>query len=770
MAFKFTWPTFSAGFYEDARSLLETTLNKPPTPKSIVDHISVKELHMGTIAPELDILEIGELGSDKFRGIFKLVYAGDAYIVVQTKVQANPMYDGKAHTENQHSQDTTRPSILAAHQPLIVPMLLRISDLKLRGIVVLVVSQTKGITLVFKNDPLENIKVSSTFDSITAVQRFLQAEIEKQLRNLFQEDLPSMIHNLSLKWLVKEPQKSMSDRAPSEALSVVSEPQPYHRSMPPGLDSMSMPDLSRPALKRPLSMGATPSLMSESAYDPYYYDNVIPDIPDFASEAFTSPSPLSTPERQAYFNDTQSHASYASIRPPSYPTAREMQYRSFSDLYDIQKPRETLAMRGITDMYDSLLSEDDANSFTKMAQIFNDNMQSPTYATSDSGLEYGLPGLGLDVLSQDGSIRSFQTSKAPTEREKQMTEKRLVAMMKLNEDDGEVTQQHSDLFLPSGSSVQFDSFSNGMSDSRMDMPSTTTADNVNTRRIASLITSNWTISPFRSSNMEHVIVRSSPRVVLTPAHTSRLERLGSGHRKTVVGKRRVVKLNTGGTVTPTEDGNGECSRSGATSPAGLNYPYSPTPSMSDAFRSNTPHTEEAQPLVSWERKNVSPNLARWSLDRVQRSMNDSPFATPSLSEQTQRSARLGVPVVRPVPFGSIGLKAASGEKSAHQAHQAVFGAWNQPPVSEVGAPGLRRTLGMRADANMSPDEDKQAKVVEPEPNPPASLSSSSSTSTLFSAPILPKLTQLVSTNTPNLETFRRLGSLVQGLGSANLGT
>lgn len=102
----------------------------------------------------------------------------------------------------------TRPSILAADRPLVVPMLLRISDLKLRGIVVLVVSKTKGITLVFKNDPLESILVSSTFDSVTSVRNFLQREIEKQLRNLFQEDLPVMIHNLSLRHLQSEQEKA----------------------------------------------------------------------------------------------------------------------------------------------------------------------------------------------------------------------------------------------------------------------------------------------------------------------------------------------------------------------------------------------------------------------------------------------------------------------------------------------------------------------------------------------------------------------------------
>ncbi|KAI8994462.1 hypothetical protein BDB01DRAFT_846512 [Pilobolus umbonatus] len=202
MAFRFTWPEFDLDFYNEAKSQLETALNKGNKPSVIHDYIKVKELHMGTTPPELEILDIGELGNDKFRGIFKLNYAGDAYIEVQTKVQANPMH-GKQTQLPRHS----RPGILAADQPLVVPMILRISELKMRGIIVLVVSKTKGVTLVFKNDPLESIRVSSTFDSISILRDFLQRQIEGQLRNMFQDGFPIMIHNLSLKYIQSKEEK-----------------------------------------------------------------------------------------------------------------------------------------------------------------------------------------------------------------------------------------------------------------------------------------------------------------------------------------------------------------------------------------------------------------------------------------------------------------------------------------------------------------------------------------------------------------------------------
>lgn len=97
----------------------------------------------------------------------------------------------------------SNPTILVADYPLIVPMQLKISLMKLRAIVVLIVSRTTGVTLSFKTDPLESVLVSSTFDSLPSVRRHLQAEIENRLRDLFQKELPAMIHLLSNEWLKK---------------------------------------------------------------------------------------------------------------------------------------------------------------------------------------------------------------------------------------------------------------------------------------------------------------------------------------------------------------------------------------------------------------------------------------------------------------------------------------------------------------------------------------------------------------------------------------
>jgi hypothetical protein len=89
MAFNFNWSplTADASFYKRARDLLTTALNKSPKPPIIVDDILVTEFNLGSVPPELEILEIGDLAEDRFRGIFKMCYSGDAFLTLKTRVQ-----------------------------------------------------------------------------------------------------------------------------------------------------------------------------------------------------------------------------------------------------------------------------------------------------------------------------------------------------------------------------------------------------------------------------------------------------------------------------------------------------------------------------------------------------------------------------------------------------------------------------------------------------------------------------------------------------------
>jgi mitochondrial distribution and morphology protein 34 len=126
--------------------------------------------------------------------------------------------------------------MLAAKQPLVVPMLLRLSNFKLNSYVVLVVSKQKGITLVFKTDPLQNVDINSTFDSIAVIQNFIQREIEGQLRQMFREDLPGIIHRLSQQWVKSKVEAPYLTKRPAPSPWHGLETRQYHPP-PPSLGS-----------------------------------------------------------------------------------------------------------------------------------------------------------------------------------------------------------------------------------------------------------------------------------------------------------------------------------------------------------------------------------------------------------------------------------------------------------------------------------------------------------------------------------------------------
>lgn len=195
MAFNFNWSplTADAAFYTRARDLLTTALNKSPKPPIIVDDIIVTEFNLGSVPPDLEILEIGDLAEDRFRGIFKMCYSGDAFLTLKTRVQANPL-----NTYLSAKPSFTSPQPLAAASSLTIPLQITLSEIKLSAFIILVFSKQKGLTIVFRNDPLESLKVSSTFDSIQFVRDYLQRTIEGKLRDLMMDELPAIIHRLSL--------------------------------------------------------------------------------------------------------------------------------------------------------------------------------------------------------------------------------------------------------------------------------------------------------------------------------------------------------------------------------------------------------------------------------------------------------------------------------------------------------------------------------------------------------------------------------------------
>ncbi|OTA93293.1 hypothetical protein M434DRAFT_73311 [Hypoxylon sp. CO27-5] len=233
MAFNFNWSplTADAEFYKRAQELLTNALNKSPKPPIIVDDILVTEFNLGSVPPELEILEIGDLAEDRFRGIFKMCYSGDAFLTLRTRVQANPL-----NTYLSAKPSFTSPQPLAAAASLTIPLSITLSEIKLSAFIILVFSKQKGLTLVFRNDPLESLKVSSTFDSIQFVRDYLQRTIEGQLRTLMMDELPAIIHKLSLRlWCPDQlPREETSPKEGAEDEAVVD---PFANPPPEAVDA-----------------------------------------------------------------------------------------------------------------------------------------------------------------------------------------------------------------------------------------------------------------------------------------------------------------------------------------------------------------------------------------------------------------------------------------------------------------------------------------------------------------------------------------------------
>lgn len=204
MSFKVNWNSLESDSLQSwTTELLTDALNSGKRPNILASDITIKDLNFGKVAPLFEILEIGELGRDRFRGIFKIDYSGDFHLTLHTKVQANPL---KIYSENSLEREVlatspfVTPDFLLSVDPFNIPLDLKLSDIKISGIGIIVFSKSKGLTMVFRNDPLDSIKVSSTFDTVQVLAKFLQKQIENQVRDLFRETLPTLIHKFSLKY------------------------------------------------------------------------------------------------------------------------------------------------------------------------------------------------------------------------------------------------------------------------------------------------------------------------------------------------------------------------------------------------------------------------------------------------------------------------------------------------------------------------------------------------------------------------------------------
>lgn len=315
------------------------------------------------------------------------------------------------HAKTSELPRHSRPGILAADQPLVVPMILRISELKLRGIVVLVVSKTKGVTLVFKNDPLESIRISSTFDSVSILRDFLQRQIETQLRNMLQEDLPVMIHSLSLRFIQSEQEKKKKQEqeerlklAYAETAASIRQQSLRLRSWTSASDfSSSLPELDYPSSPT----GSTLYTPLSSSYDlnDCYYDNYLSSSP--TSTVFT---PFDTHEykkpdfvMEDYFHPNCSSRAVPITAANLFTHNRSMNQLGLSAFKDYHPMNHVMYQGQQLQQLkqQDLISENDSMPCLSMAEIYADDADAPWYAVEGPELFSTTAGVKFDMTMHE---------------------------------------------------------------------------------------------------------------------------------------------------------------------------------------------------------------------------------------------------------------------------------------------------------------------------------------------------------------------------------
>jgi distribution and morphology protein 34 len=233
MSFQIEWPTLDQITLEKIKTQITEVMNKGELPDAICDVMRVVDISLGDTAPTLQFLDIPEVSEDGFEGHFKVAYAGNGSITLQTKVQVNP-FAAKTATSRRALRHL---GSLIAHQPTVVPLSITISQVRIDGELVLTVkkknkagdgpipptSRTDGslvldstspstepvatagsptaavpfVAAQFKADPLTSVTISSSFDDFGSVKDYLQEQVEGSLRKLFVEDFPQIVSGVN---------------------------------------------------------------------------------------------------------------------------------------------------------------------------------------------------------------------------------------------------------------------------------------------------------------------------------------------------------------------------------------------------------------------------------------------------------------------------------------------------------------------------------------------------------------------------------------------
>ncbi|KAM9980809.1 hypothetical protein ACTFIY_003103 [Dictyostelium cf. discoideum] len=233
MSFKLSWGGFDEKFYETLKTSLNTTLNSGPPIPNITDKLLVHNIHLGDIAPNIQLLEV-DPSINRLKFVFKIKYNGNGLLELRTMVQANPIYMATTIASSKQERELIkRFKFGSAANPHIVPLSITIRDIEFDGVLSVSILNNDNnniagsaggssnssnsnssssnnnnnnnnkngggkIEAFFTEDPLKKVNIVTSFDDFPAAAKFVSTLVEGQLRDFITKEFPTIVGSITI--------------------------------------------------------------------------------------------------------------------------------------------------------------------------------------------------------------------------------------------------------------------------------------------------------------------------------------------------------------------------------------------------------------------------------------------------------------------------------------------------------------------------------------------------------------------------------------------
>jgi len=192
MSVHFRWPQFDKKFIQNLQESIESSVRIADKPPSIASEVKVIQLYLGTIPPNIEILDISEFEEDRIAISFSIEYQGDASLHGVTSLQINPLYP--LQTRGHRMASHRFFGLGTAHKPLVAPLDARLHLVRLRGVADLKINPNIGVEFRWRSNPLQSMALSSNFERCPLANEPLFRQICELFENLLMDTLPYAIH------------------------------------------------------------------------------------------------------------------------------------------------------------------------------------------------------------------------------------------------------------------------------------------------------------------------------------------------------------------------------------------------------------------------------------------------------------------------------------------------------------------------------------------------------------------------------------------------